>query len=300
MGLTSVGVRPPVADLHLHTSASDGVLAPAELIDRVAGTTLQVIAITDHDSTDGVAGASRAAARHAGLRVIPGVELGTDDGDAEVHLLGYFIECEDAAFQAELGRLRDGRIAAAREMVGRLRSLGVGISWERVRELGGGAVGRPHIARAMIEAGHAASVQEAFKRYLGAYEVARVRRDKPTPAAGIDMIHAAGGACVLAHPQTVKGLPRIVEQLTDAGLDGIETFAPKYAGMERSRAVEIAGRHGLIATGGTDYHAQGSLDEIQPGDASVTGPPAEVAGELLAAADGWKRRRARAGARTGR
>ena len=153
------GQARPQVDLHLHTTASDGRLTPARLIDQVAATGLRVIAITDHDTTEGLGEAFAQAARYPPLRLIPGIELSAESGGSEVHLLGYIIDIEDAEFQAELARMRDSRVDAARRTVEKLATLGVRISWQRVQELANGAVGRPHVARAMMEAGYVKSLQ---------------------------------------------------------------------------------------------------------------------------------------------
>src|SRR5438067_3277799 len=154
-------------DFHMHTTASDGRLRPAELVELANRRGLDVIAITDHDSTEGLAEAREAAARLGGPRIIPGVELNTDVPEGEVHVIGLFVDPEDAEFQAKLDELRDGREARARRMVEKLAALGMALDWERVRALAGGAVGRPHVAQALVERGHVTDVQEAFLRYLG-------------------------------------------------------------------------------------------------------------------------------------
>lgn len=282
------GVRPPIVDLHLHTTASDGQLSPTDLIEKVAKTSLRIIAITDHDSTEGIVEARAAAERHADLTVVPGVELGTEDGDTEVHLLGHFMDTDAPGLQDYLAHLRDGRVEAARGTVERLREHGINIDWERVLEIAGGAVGRPHIARAMAEAGYVQNPQDAFRRYLGNNGIARVKRPKPTPVDGIRFFHSIGATATLAHPQTVKGLARVLGFLVDEGLDGIEVFAPKYGTGDRARRLEAASRNGLIAVGGSDYHAWGAADEIVPGDPNTVGPPPGAVDQLRDAADRWK------------
>ena len=290
------GVRPPIVDLHLHTTASDGQLSPTELIELVAETSLRIVAITDHDSTEGIGEAQVAAERHPGLTVIPGIELGTEVGDTEVHLIGHFADTDAPGLQEYLAHLRDGRIEAARGTVERLREHGINIDWERVLEIAGGAVGRPHIARAMAEAGYVENAQDAFRRYLGSNGIARVKRPKPTPVDGVRFFHSVGMTATLAHPQTVKGLARVLGFLVDEGLDGIEVFAPKYGTNDRARRLEVAARNGLIAVGGTDYHAWGSADEIVPGDPNTVGPPPGAVDDLRAAADRWKAARKSANA----
>ena len=282
------GVVPPVVDLHLHTTASDGQLSPTELIEQVAGTSLRVVAVTDHDSTEGINEARKATARHPHLTLIAGIELGTEDGESDVHLISHFVDPSAPGLQDFLSHLRDGRIEAAEATVIRLGELGIHISWERVMEIAGGAVGRPHIARAMAEAGYVKSAQDAFQRYLGNDGLARVKRPKPTPGDGVRFLHSIGATATLAHPQTVKGLRRILGFLVDEGLDGIEVFAPKYGTSDRERRIEVAKRSGLIPVGGSDYHAWGTSEEIVPGDAKTVGPPMDAVDKLRAAADRWK------------
>ena len=166
-------------------------------------------------------------------------------------------------------------------MVDRLAELQRPVSWDRVVELAGGSVGRPHIARAMVEAGHVETVAEAFERYIGEKGVARVPRPKLHPVAALELIHSAGGVGVVAHPRTVNLLDELVIQLVDAGLAGIEVYAEKYASRRRDGYLDIATRHGLVPCGGTDYHAQGTVNEVTPG---TNGPPPDTAANLLARA----------------
>lgn len=282
------GVAPPVVDLHLHTTASDGQRTPTELIEQVGQTSLRVIAVTDHDSTEGIAEALVAGERYPDLTIIPGIELGTEDGDSDVHLVSHFIEPDAPGLQDYLAHLRNGRVEAARGTVEKLGELGIHIEWERVLEIAGGAVGRPHIARAMAEAGYVQNAQDAFQRYLGNDGIARVKRPKPTPADGVRFLHGVGATATLAHPQTVRGLRNVLGFLVDEGLDGIEVFAPKYGTNDRERRLEVATRNGLIAVGGSDYHAWGTEEEIVPGDPNTVGPPLDAVERLRAAAERWK------------
>ncbi len=282
------GVVPPLVDLHLHTTASDGQLSPTELIDQIAATSLRIVAVTDHDSTEGLAEARAATARHPHLTLIAGIELGTEVGESDVHLVSHFVDPSMPGLQDYLSHLRDGRVEAAQGTVKRLGELGIHVSWERVLEIADGAVGRPHIARAMAEAGYVKHAQDAFQRYLGNDGLARVKRSKPTPGDGVRFLHSIGATATLAHPQTVKGLRRVLGFLVDEGLDGIEVFAPKYGTSDRERRLEVATRNGLIAVGGSDYHAWGTSEEIVPGDPKTVGPQMDAVDRLRAAADGWK------------
>ena len=278
---SSPAVKPewPVEeDLHLHTTASDGILTPRQLVDQIAKTSLRIIAVTDHDSTGGLKQAIEASEPHSQLTVIPGIELGTADDESELHLLGYFIDPENAVLQAKLEQFRIERVDAARAMVDRLEDIKRPVSWERVEEMAGGSVGRPHIARAMVEAGHVKTVAEAFDRFLGEKGIARVPRPKLHPVDALEMIHSAGGVGAIAHPRTVSRLDHLVKQLVDAGLVGIEVYAEKYASNRRDSYLDIATRYALVPCGGTDYHALGAENETTPG---TNGPPPGTVSKLL-------------------
>ena len=267
---------PVEVDLHLHTPASDGTLSPTELIEQILQTTLRVVAVTDHDSTSGVDEAMTAAAGTE-LIVIPGIEFASEIDDSEVHLLGLFINHHSPALQAAIERLREQRIEAAQEMVRKLNSLGMDITWEQVSELAGGSVGRPHIARALLAKGFISSIPEAFDRFIGNDGPARVPRPKFTPVEALEIVHAAGGVGVVAHPRTVKNLDEVMPALVEAGLAGIEVFAEKYGAEHQRRYQDLADRFSLIPSGGTDYHAFGSENEVKPG---MSGPPPETARRL--------------------
>ena len=280
-GPVQAGVAPPwpvEVDLHLHTTASDGLLTPAELIARVGESSLKVIAVADHDSTDGIDEALEAMRAHPQLTLIPAVEIGTEEGETELHLLGYFIDHRNAALQAALGCLRESRTIAARLTVEKLAELGVRVSWERVQELATGVVGRPHIAQAMVEAGYIHDVHEAFDYYLGDDGRARVQREKLSPLAGLKLVQGAGGVGVVAHPRTVNNLEGTVATLAEAGLVGIEVYAERYTAAQRGKYAALADRHGLVHSGGTDYHGFGTEGEVAPGE---LGPPRDTPSLLL-------------------
>lgn len=274
------GIAPPVVDLHLHTTASDGLLSPTELIARVAETSLRIVAITDHDSTAGIDEALAAAVQHPHLTVIPGIELSANTERSEVHLLGLLIDYRDSGLQAALKRFRNARVEATRRSVVKLNQLGIKISWERVRELADGTIGRPHVARAMVEAGYIKTPQQAFDKYLGDDGLARVDRERLSARDGISLVRAAGGVTALAHPRTVHCLEVELAELAAAGLDGIELFAEKYPADVRARYAVLARQHGLVPCGGSDYHAFGTEDELEPGAEDIPGPPLSVPEEL--------------------
>ncbi|HEX2032913.1 MAG TPA: PHP domain-containing protein [Chloroflexota bacterium] len=269
-------------DLHLHTTASDGTLTPAQLVALARQRGVRVIAVTDHDSTEGV-DAALEAARGREVEVVPGVEINTDVPEGELHILGYFLDHHDAGFQARLGRQRASRLDRGQGMVQRLRDLGLDVSWERVQQIAGagegGAVGRPHIARALVERGYVASVREAFDRYIGNDGPAYVPRAKVLPQDAVALILQAGGLPVLAHPADIPELETFVSALVEAGLVGLECYYGRYTPELVAGLVAAARRHGLVPTGGSDFHG---LDVIPDFDLGTTPVPLEVVTELKA------------------
>lgn len=269
-----------LVDLHLHTTASDGRLTPTQLIELVAGKGLQVVAVTDHDSTEGLAEATAAAARFPPLTLIPGIELSTDVPQNEIHVLGYHIRYRDDGFQATLRRFRDGRELRARRMVDKLAALGMPLDWERVQAFAGdGAIGRPHIALAMVERGYIKAPQEAFDGYIERNGPAYVEREKLTPPEAVRLIIENGGLAVLAHPAELPDLDQWLTELKAAGLVGIEVFYGAYPPETVKRLKGFAQVYGLLPCGGSDYHGLGSNFEATPGD---VGPPLEVVEALRA------------------
>lgn len=260
-----------LVDLHLHTLASDGRLTPTQLVDLIASKGVTVAAISDHDTTDGIAEAVRAAAAHPNLEIIPAIELSTDIPGDEIHMLGYFLQYEDEEFQAILRRFREGRLERGRAMVEKLAALGKPVDWERVQEIAGdGSVGRPHIALAMVEAGYFKEPKEAFYEYLGRNGLAYAEREKMTPEEGVEMLAKVGGSAVLAHPANLEDLDTKVAHLKEAGLVGMEVHYAMYSEETIQRLLEVANRHGLIPCGGSDYHGLGNTGEQEPG---LLGPP---------------------------
>lgn len=278
-----------LVDLHLHTTFSDGTLTPTQVVQLCAQRGLRVISISDHDSTEGLPEALDAARAFPQLTLIPGVELSTDIPGSEVHVLGYFVNCEDPDFLGLLSRFREGRQERARKMVEKLDELGVKVSWERVRELsGGGAIGRPHIAQAMVEAGYVQYPRDAFEKYLGRNGLAYAERVKLTPAEAIRILLDNGAVPVMAHPtysasksdrDAVASLRNILTELKGAGLVGMEVYYGDYSPQQVSYLAELADELGLVPCGGSDYHASGNPGEPEPGSA---GPPMETVEALKA------------------
>jgi predicted metal-dependent phosphoesterase TrpH len=273
-------------DLHIHSSVSDGRLSPEEVVREASRRGLTVIALTDHDNVGGIAPALAAARAFPSLRVIPGVELSTDLPQGEVHILGYFINYESDELAGRLGRMRNSRLERAQLMIGKLAALGMNVSWERVLELaGGGSVGRPHIAQAMLEKGYVGSVREAFNRYLGRGCPAYVERPKLTPVAAVELVRRVGGLPVLAHPFTVNDPEALLPGLLTAGLAGIEAYYKDYGPEEVGRLLGLVRRHGLLATGGSDFHGLDAEGETAMGGVDV---PDGVAEALIALATSRK------------
>jgi predicted metal-dependent phosphoesterase TrpH len=245
-------------DLHIHTTASDGVLSPAEVVRVAIDKGLEAIAITDHDTTDGV-DAALAAAQGARLEVIPGIELSAEEGPREVHILGYYIDHRDEALQEKLAVLRRARRERAWKMVKKLESLGMAVSWDHVEEIADqtSAFGRPHVAKALLDEGYVGSVNEAFDRYIGLRGPAYVARHKLTPEEAVQMICDAQGLAALAHPRWQE---EVVPRLSAVGLVGLEVYYPSHSEEETEALAALAARHGLVATGGSDFHGYNDVD----------------------------------------
>ena len=250
---------PNIVDLHTHSTASDGIYSPTELLQRASAAGLQVLALTDHDSTNGLAEAAQAALQ-LGIDLIPGIEINTYISSGEVHVLGYFIERERPAFQHVLQVLRDARERRGERMVELLNEQGIHITWERVREIAQGAVGRPHVAQALKEAGYVQSIGEAFDKYIGAGCPAYVPRYKLSPEDAIRLILSANGLPVMAHPIELPGIAELrnwLPGLHKTGLVGLETYYGPYTREQEQTLRVLADQYNLIPTGGTDFHGPG-------------------------------------------
>ena len=276
-------------DLHLHTLASDGRLTPAELVQLAARQGLRTISISDHDTTDGLAEAYEAAKEFPHLRIIPGIELSADVPGDEVHVLGYFIDTYDAELQSKLSRFREGRVGRAKAMVEKLDELGIHVEWERVQHFAGdGAVGRPHIALALVEAGYCKEPKDAFPEYLGRNGLAYAERVKLTPAEAVGMIQRAGGVAVLAHPAYMNDMEAGIANLAGIGLTGMEVHYAKYSDDTIRQLARLAREYDLVPCGGSDYHGLGNSDECLPGE---NGPPLDSVDRLEAAAQAVRENR---------
>lgn len=269
-------------DLHTHTTASDGLLTPEQLIDLARAREVGILAVADHDSTDAVDRAMAAGAA-VGIEVLPAVELNTDVPGTEVHVLGYLLDHRVPWLQQLLGLLRDGRLHRAERMVEKLTALGAPITMDRVLALaGGGSVGRPHVARVLVEAGWVSDTSEAFTRYIGRNGPAYVERLKVAPGEAVHIIRRAGGVPVLAHPGWLGDDAR-VDALVGEGLEGIEAYYPDHTLEMVQRYLALARRHGLLVTGGTDFHGTDLATRVPLGSQEV---PPEVAQRLRERAQG--------------
>jgi len=262
-------------DLHLHTTVSDGALRPEELVRAASIAGIQVMAVTDHDSVDGIRDAERAAS-DLSIQVIPGIEVSASlDGD-DVHVLGYFLDQGDRVLREALSRLQEGRVAQARSMVERLAELGWPLDWDRVMAIAqGGSIGRPHIARALIERGYVGSVNEAFSRFLRRGGPGYVEGQKLLPQEAVSLIKGAGGVPSLAHPIIVGAndyrldLDRLLPVMVEAGLDGIEAYYKGYTPEVTGFLFGLASRYRLVPTGGSDFHGGGVVADAELGAVEV-------------------------------
>ena len=251
------------ADLHIHSTASDGRLTPAEVVKAAAERGLKFIALADHDTVEGIAPALVAAKGYPKLKLIPGVEISTDIPDGEVHVLGYFIDYTNRELGENLSRFRNSRLNRARGMVAKLDKLGIHLDWQRVEQIAGSSVmGRPHIAQAMLEKGYINSFKQAFTDYIGRNGPAYVEREKLTPAEAVALIIKARGLAVLAHPFTAGDPEAMTIELKSAGLAGIEAYYNGYDQEEIDLLVKLAQRHNLVTTGGSDYHGLDSSESV--------------------------------------
>jgi len=266
------------ADLHVHSTASDGTDPPAEVMRRAARAGLDVVALTDHDT---VAGHAEARAAAGPVALLPGMELSCRLDGRSLHMLAYLFDADQPELAAELTRIRDDRVLRARAMVDKLAGLGVNVSWGQVAAIAGQAVvGRPHIARAMADSGAIASPREAFTRdWIADGGRAYVGRYALDPVRAIDLVRAAGGVTVLAHPRAGRDTWVTNEQITRlaaTGLAGLEVFHPDQSEAERARLIALAHDLALVPTGGSDDH--GSLTGYRLGGETTS---AEAYQDLL-------------------
>ncbi len=261
-------------DLHLHTTASDGRSTPGELVEFAAAAGLTVMSVTDHDTTAAVRDVTAFAAER-GIEVVSGIEVTAVLRSRDVHMLGYFYDPDDAAFRSFLVLQRQARAARVEAIVERLAELKVPINFTAqigaARRGMGPSLARPHVARAMVAAGHVRDVKEAFDVWLSEGQPAFMERIGPSPAEVVTAVHAAGGLVSLAHPGRTR-IDADIPDLVAAGLDAIEVFHSDHDEAKRARYGAVAAEHGLLVTGGTDFHAD-PASPLRVG--TVTLPPAD-------------------------
>jgi len=266
-------------DLHMHTTASDGRLSPAQLVARVAAAGITTMSVTDHDTVAALAEVGVAAAAK-GIRLVPGIEITSVADGRDVHLLGYFFDPGSAALLAFLERQRAHRVSRTREMGERLAALGMPVDVATVLAAAaarpGASVGRPQVARALVAAGHVATVREAFDKWLDTGLPAFIPRTGPSPAAVVDIIHAAGGVVSFAHPAVTKR-DELIRPLAEHGLDAIEVFHSDHRPEHEVDYRGLAVRLGLLITGGSDFHGEdpstplGASPSTAPGTGAASG-----------------------------
>jgi len=272
-------------DLHAHTTASDGTLSPRELVSAAGRRGVRVLAVTDHDSTDGLRDAFDEAAKHPPLTIVPGLEINCDApgaAGAEVHVLGYYVDHEAGWFQDFLREQRVERVARVHRIVARLAELGMPIDAAEVFAIvKEGSAGRPHVAQVMVQRGYVRSVREAFERYLHANGPANVPRKRLTPVEAVRIIRRAHGVPVFAHPG-LADRDALIPELVEAGLMGIEAIYAEHSAAQTAHYKDVCRAHGLVATGGSDYHGERSGRTNPLGHPPV---PMSVWEELKAAAE---------------
>lgn len=260
----------PYADLHTHSSCSDGVLPPVDLIDRAAERGLRVLSITDHDTVEAL-GAAAPAAEDRGIVFVPGVELSSTIDGIEVHLLAYGIDPGDDALREHLQSMKQARQRRVRRIVDRLRHRGIALEDDVLAEevASSPSVGRPHVAAALVRAGHVDTIEQAFNQYLARDRPAFVAKPDVSAEDTLALVHDAGGIGVLAHPgHWISG--SVIRQLVEAGLDGIEVVHPAHDASLRRYYERLARGYDLVATGGSDYHGRSPDDDVHLGTLGLT------------------------------
>jgi predicted metal-dependent phosphoesterase TrpH len=275
---------PGLIDLHTHSTASDGTTPPEALVRAAADAGLGTVALTDHDTTAGWDEA--AAALPAGLRLVRGTEISCSRAGISLHVLGYLFDPDEAALAEQLRVLRESRVDRAERMVSMLAADGVPVSWEQVRQIADGTVGRPHVARALLHSGVVSSIEEAFTpEWIGTRGRYWVGKHELDVLDALDLVHEAGGVTVFAHPGAdARGRTMaddVIEEMAAAGLGGLEVDHVDHTPQTRARLRELAGSLGLLVTGSSDFH--GSNKAVRLGE-NATAPA--VLEEIAARATG--------------
>ena len=255
-----------LSDLHTHSTASDGQYTPEELVSLAKARGIELLALTDHDTLDGLEEAVRTGER-LGIRVLRGVELGAKEY-RNLHILGYGFSPEAKALRALCAWMKEGRDQRKYRIIDFLREKGLELTLEEVEAIAGGdIIARPHFARAMVRRGYVASPREAFDRYLDTAEYARIERPKPDAKTCVETIRAAGGRVSLAHPYQIgledRALEELVKTLADYGLDALECCYPKHTPEQERFYLRLAEKYGLCVTGGSDFHGERVKPEVR-------------------------------------
>ncbi len=257
------------ADLHIHTAFSDGTFTPEEIVRLAKKAGLKTISITDHDVIDGIEPAMKEGEK-LGIKVIPGIEFTTEIPNTEIHILGYYIDYKLPKLTDTLKKIQDDRTARIYKILGKLEKIGIKLDVKRVFEIAGhGSAGRPHVARALVEAGHVRNVREVFEKYLNFNAPAYVPHFRLTPEEAIKLILEAGGIPVFAHP-AVSNYDEIIPDLVAAGLKGIEVYYSGHSRQVEKHYFGVAKKFNLLITGGTDFHGYGNSRETELGEVVVS------------------------------
>ncbi len=248
-----------IYDMHVHSTASDGTVSPEDIVNQAIELKLLGIALTDHDTVAGLPLAQDYIEKNQlNLDFIPGIEMNTEMDDKEIHILGYFIDSNNARLNARMQEIREQRRERAHKMLDRLAALGMKISYEQVLNLAGSdLIARPHIARALIEANYVHSIKEAFDKYIGHEKPAYVSRYKFSPDEAISMIKEAGGIAVLAHPGLMRD-QKLLKIIIAMGIEGLEVYYPEHSGEQIRNYLRLAEEKQLLISGGSDYHGANS------------------------------------------
>lgn len=253
-------------DFHTHTTCSDGTYTPEELVQLAAQEGIEFLAITDHDEVGGILRAKQEAKKYK-IQVIPGIECSTTFSGGNRHILGYGINPKSKAIQQYVVRQQARRIEKVQKIIEKLKALGMVVSYEEVEKYSpAGSIGRPHIAQVMLEKGYVSSVQEAFELYIGKGKPAYATVAETTPKEVIDVIKAAGGIPVLAHPfqmnLSMEETFQEIERLMKLGLKGIEIIYPEHTSEQNYRLILFAGNHNLYVTAGSDFHGKNKANQL--------------------------------------
>lgn len=276
-------MKPGGIDLHVHSNASDGTLSPRQIVKEALARGVTLLGITDHDTVLGLP-EGETAARESGITMVPAVELSVEMGAREIHVLGYFVEAENAELREVLSGIRERRNTRNDRILEQLKRLGAPVDPERLREIAGeGSVGRPHIALALFEAGHVASPLDAFGRFLADGRPAFVPRALLKLEEACEIIRKAGGLPVLAHPAKLRPR-RVWEEIVAVGIDGVEVYHSDHSAHQEAALLAFARERSLFVTGGTDTHGWDSSRPLAIGSVTI---PQWVGEELLARAPEW-------------